>query len=56
MAALVSYFSVFNIWYIVALTLALSFLGGCSKTKAFVAVIPTWLLPLSLVVGLAWLS
>jgi Yip1 domain len=56
MAALVGYFSVFNIWYIVALTLALSFLGGCSKMKAFIAIIPTWLLPLCLVVGLAWLS
>jgi hypothetical protein len=55
MTALIGYFSVFNIWYIVALTLALSCLGACSRRKAFLAATPVWLLPLCLLVGLAWL-
>lgn len=56
MTALIGYFSVFNIWYIVALTLALSCLGVCSRRKALLAVTPVWLLPLCFLVGLAWLS
>lgn len=54
--AVISYFSVFNIWYIIILTLALSSLGQCSKRRAFLATIPIWVLPLCLTVGLAWLS
>jgi hypothetical protein len=54
--ALIGYFSVFNIWYIVTVTFVLSFLGACSKKKAFFAAIPVWLFPLCLVVGLAWLN
>lgn len=56
MTALIGYFSVFNIWYIVTLTLALSCLGACSWRKAFLAAAPVWLLPLCLMVGLAWVS
>ncbi|MGH9825522.1 MAG: YIP1 family protein [Blastocatellia bacterium] len=54
--AVVSYFSVFNIWYIVMLSLTLSFLSGCSKKRAFVATIPNWLFGLFLCVGVAWLA
>jgi uncharacterized membrane protein YfhO len=56
MMALVSYFSVFNIWYIIVLSLGLSFLSGCAKSKAFLATIPNWLLPLGIALGVAALG
>ncbi|MCI0660935.1 MAG: YIP1 family protein [Acidobacteria bacterium] len=52
----IGYFSIFNIWYIVVLFLSISYLGRCSKPKAFIACIPVWFLPLCLAVGLSWLS
>lgn len=52
--AAVSYLSIFNIWYVLVLSLGLAYLSGCSKKRAFVATIPVWLLPLLLSVGLVW--
>jgi hypothetical protein len=43
---LVNFFSIFQIWYLVVLTLALAYLGKSSKGKAFFAITPAWLLPL----------
>jgi hypothetical protein len=43
---LVNFFSIFEIWYLVVLTLALAYLGKSSKGKAFFAITPAWLLPL----------
>ena len=53
---IIGYFSIFNIWYIVVLFLSISYLGRCSKPKAFIACIPVWFLPLCLAVGITWLS
>jgi hypothetical protein len=44
--ALVNFFSIFQIWYLIVLTLALAYLGKSSKGKAFFAITPAWLLPL----------
>ena len=53
--AVVSYVSIFNVWYVLVLSLGLAYLSGCTKKKAFVATIPVWLLPLLLSAGLvAW--
>lgn len=41
-----NFFSIFEIWYLVVLALGLSYLTRSSKTKAFVAITPAWLLPL----------
>ncbi len=49
-----NYFSLFNICYIAVLTIALSSLCNCSKFKAFVATIPTWLLPLGFSLGMLY--
>jgi hypothetical protein len=43
---LVNFFSIFEIWYLVVLTLALASLGKSSKGKAFFAITPAWVLPL----------
>ena len=43
---LVNFFSIFEIWYLVVLTLALAYLGKSSKGKAFFAITPAWVLPL----------
>jgi hypothetical protein len=42
----VNFFSIFEIWYLVILTLALAYLGKSSKGKAFFAITPAWVLPL----------
>ena len=44
--ALVNFFSIFEIWYLIVLTFALAYLGKSSKGKAFFAITPAWLLPL----------
>jgi hypothetical protein len=44
--ALVHFFSIFEIWYLIVLTVALSHLGKISKGKAFFALTPAWLLSL----------
>jgi hypothetical protein len=45
---LVNYFSVFQIWYLIVLTIGLAYLAKTSKGKAFFAITPAWLLPLIL--------
>lgn len=44
--AILNYFSLFQVWYLVMLALALSYLAGTSKGKAFAAITPAWLIPL----------
>lgn len=42
--ALVNFFSIFQIWYLVVLTFGLAYLAKVSKGKAFFAITPAWLL------------
>jgi hypothetical protein len=50
--AILNFFSIFQIWQIVILGFAFSYFAGVSKTKAFLAITPVWLIPLLLrVVG-----
>ncbi len=44
--ALVNFFSIFEIWYLIVLTFALAYLAKSSKGKAFFAITPAWLLAL----------
>lgn len=44
--AVLNFFSIFEIWYLVILGLALAALTASSKGKAFFAITPAWLLPL----------
>jgi hypothetical protein len=44
--AILNFFSIFQIWYLVILALALASLSGATKGKAFVAITPAWLIPL----------
>lgn len=44
--AILNFFSIFQIWYLVILALALASLSGSTKGKAFVAITPAWLVPL----------
>jgi len=44
--AFLNFFSIFEIWYLVILIFALSYLTGSSKGKALVAITPAWALPL----------
>ena len=44
--AILNFFSIFQIWYLVILALALAALTGSSKGKAFAAITPAWLIPL----------
>jgi hypothetical protein len=44
--ALVHFFSIFEIWYLIVLTIALAQLGKTSKGKAFFAITPAWVLSL----------
>jgi hypothetical protein len=46
--AILNYFSLFQVWYLVILALALAHLAGTSKGKAFAAITPAWLIPLAL--------
>lgn len=48
--AIVGYFSVFQIWYLVALTLGIAALTRSSKGQALAMVTPAWVLPLALTV------
>jgi hypothetical protein len=43
---LLNFFSIFEIWSMVILALALASLTGSSKGKAFAAITPAWLIPL----------
>ena len=51
LAALLGYFSIFQIWYLVILALGLAFLAGVPKGKAFTAITPVWLLGLLMRIG-----
>jgi len=46
--AILNYFSIFQIWYLVILVLAFAYMTGSTKGKAFFAVLPAWLIPLIL--------
>jgi hypothetical protein len=46
--AILNFFSIFEIWYLVVLTFGLAYLAKSSKGKAFAALTPVWLLPLLL--------
>ncbi len=43
---LLNFFSIFQIWSLVILALALASLSGSTKGKAFAAITPAWLIPL----------
>jgi len=44
--AILNFFSIFQIWYLIILALALAALSGSTKGKAFIAITPAWLIPL----------
>ena len=44
--AILNFFSLFEIWYVVILGLGFAYLTGASKAKAFAATAPAWILPL----------
>jgi hypothetical protein len=46
--AILNYFSIFQIWYLIVLTFGLAYLAKSSKGKAFFAITPAWLVPLFL--------
>lgn len=46
--ALVNYFSIFQIWYLIVLTIGLAALAKTTKGKAFFAITLTWVVPLFL--------
>jgi hypothetical protein len=54
--AVMDYFSIFTIWYVVILSLAVACLTGSSKGKGFAAAAPAWLIGLLLVVGISFLQ
>jgi len=49
--AIVNFFSIFEIWYLIVLTVGLAHLARSSKGAAFAAITPAWVLPLLLRVG-----
>jgi len=44
--ALLNFFSIFEVWYLIVLTFGLAYLAKVSKGKAFFAISPAWVLPL----------
>jgi hypothetical protein len=46
--ALLNYFSIFQLWYLIVFTIGLAHLTKSSKGKAFAALTPAWLIPLIL--------
>jgi hypothetical protein len=54
--AALDYFSIFTIWYIVILSLAVAALTGSSKGKGFSAAAPAWLIGLLFFVGISFLQ
>jgi hypothetical protein len=46
--ALVNFFSIFEIWYLIVLTIGLAYLAKTTKGKAFFAITPAWVIPLIL--------
>jgi hypothetical protein len=51
--AILSYFSIFTIWYIVVLSIGVARLAEAPVSKGFIATIPAWLLSLLFFVGAA---
>ena len=56
LAALLGYFSIFQIWYLIILALGLAFMAGVPKGKAFAAITPVWLLGLLMRIGTSFFS
>jgi hypothetical protein len=54
--AVLNYFSIFTIWYIVILSLALACLTGSSKARGFAAAAPAWLIGLLFFVAISFLQ
>jgi hypothetical protein len=46
--AILNFFSIFQIWYLIVLTFGLAYLTKSTKGKAFAAITPAWLVPLFL--------
>jgi hypothetical protein len=46
--AVLNFFSIFQIWYLVILVLSFAYMTGSSKGKAFAAITPAWVIPLLL--------
>jgi hypothetical protein len=44
--AVLNFFSIFELWYLVVLTFGLAYLAKTSKGMAFAALTPAWVLPL----------
>ncbi len=44
--AILNYFSLFTVWYLVILAFAYSIMTGSSKAKAVLAITPAWIIPL----------
>lgn len=44
--ALLNFFSIFEVWYLIILVFGLAYLTRSSKSKALIAITPVWLLPL----------
>jgi len=56
LAALLGFFSLFQIWYLVVLALGLAFMAGIPKSKAFAAITPVWLLSLLMRLGTSFFT
>jgi hypothetical protein len=44
--AFLNFFSIFEVWYLIVLTVGLAVLVKTTKMKAFLAITPAWLIPL----------
>jgi hypothetical protein len=44
--AILNFFSIFMIWYLVILVFAYSYMTGASRSKAILAITPVWVIPL----------
>ena len=53
--ALLNYFSIFTIWYIVVLGLTFAALTGASKAKSYLTTSPVWFVPMLFTVGFSFL-
>jgi hypothetical protein len=51
--AAVNYFSIFQVWFLIAVALGLAAFTRSGKGKAFAAITPIWIFPLILAVGAA---
>ncbi len=44
--AILNFFSIFEIWYLVVLIFGLAYLTGTTRSKTLIAITPVWLIPL----------